>query len=79
MTTFSRLQQLLANVGCRKPSRIEPSTRLQQDLGFDSLDFIELVLEVETEFDVRLPDGRLPTIRTVQDLLGLIDTLRGPD
>jgi len=44
-------------VGMRR-DRLAPSSRLAEDLNIDSLDIVELVTEVETAFDVSLPDPR---------------------
>jgi len=43
-------------------------TVLQAELGLTSLQVMELVLEVEEEFDISFPLNRLPDIRTVKEL-----------
>lgn len=46
----------------------DEATALQTDIGMTSLQVMELVLEVEDEFDISFPLNRLPDIRTVKDL-----------
>ncbi len=55
---------------------IRPEARFVDDLGFDSLTVMELVAEVEDEFDINLPINLLPEIHTVADLAGTIERLR---
>ena len=45
-----------------------------KDLGIDSLDLVDLVFELEEELGVEFQDDELLKIKTVQDLLDLIDT-----
>lgn len=48
------------------------NSHLERDLGFDSLGRVELVLRLEREFNVRLPDTMAGSAETVADLLGLV-------
>ncbi|RKU30155.1 acyl carrier protein [Candidatus Poribacteria bacterium] len=43
------------------------------DLGADSLDKVELVMTLEEEFDLEIPDGDAEKIQTVQDALSYLD------
>jgi acyl carrier protein len=45
------------------------------DLGADSLDSIELILELEKNFDIEVTDDEIDNIRTVQDIIDLVDNL----
>ena len=42
------------------------------DLHADSLDIVELVMDMEQEFDVEIPDEVLPNIKTVGDVVGYL-------
>ena len=55
------------------PAGAQPTDFLQDDLGLDSLDCVELVLLVENRFDIRFSDPELKQLRTVQDLLDAIE------
>lgn len=46
-----------------------------EDLAFDSLAIIETVFEIEEEFDLRLPDGEVKSIRNVRDVVVGIERL----
>ncbi len=64
-------QQVYATLGDylrRDPAALHPEDSLRDDLGLDSLQTIELVYQVETAFDLQIPDedfGRLQTIGDV--------------
>lgn len=46
---------------------------LNEDLGVDSLDAVELSLDLETEFDVEISDEELASLKTVKDIVDLIE------
>lgn len=45
---------------------------LADDFRADSLDFIELIIDIEGEFSITIPDGDLEEVKTVGDLLAVI-------
>lgn len=48
--------------------RIRPETRLEEDLRADSLDIVELIMEVEDEFGIDIPDDEAEKIETIDQL-----------
>ncbi len=42
------------------------------DLGADSLDIVELIMALEEEFDIEIPDGEAENIKTVADVVNYI-------
>lgn len=51
---------------------IAPSMNLRTDLGFDSLDFMELIVVLEAEFNISISDQQSGQICTVDDVIKLI-------
>ena len=49
-----------------------PSASLSDDMGADSLDFIELIIDIEAELSITLLDGDLEQVKTVGDLLAVV-------
>lgn len=49
-------------------SEVHPESNILDDLGADSLDVVELVMQLEDEFDIEVPDEDAETIRTVADV-----------
>jgi acyl carrier protein len=56
--------------------RLEPSMRIVEDLGADSLDFVELVMTIEERFHLTIPQEVISEISTLNDLAVQIDALR---
>lgn len=56
---------------------IEDSKSFTEDLGADSLAVVELVLALEEEFDVKIPDEEVDGIRTVGDAVSYISARSG--
>jgi acyl carrier protein len=51
---------------------VVPEALFVEDLGADSLDLVELVMQMEDEFDVEIPDEDAENIRTVQDAINYV-------
>ena len=54
-------------------SEVTPEATFQQDLGADSLDTVELIMEFEKEFGIQIPDEKAETIQTVGDAIKYIE------
>lgn len=55
--------------------KVTPEAKFIEDLGADSLDYIELTMGCEEEFDIEIGDDALDGVKTVGDLVKLIDKL----
>lgn len=53
--------------------KITPQTSFVNDLGADSLDTVELVMELEEEFDINIPDDAAEKIQTVGQAIEFIE------
>jgi len=56
-------------------NKIKVTDHLINDLGADSLDSVELVLQLEKLFDIEISDDQLDSIDTVQSILDLVEDL----
>ncbi len=54
-------------------SEVKNEASFTNDLGADSLDTVELIMEFEKEFDVQIPDDKAETISTVGDAIKYIE------
>jgi acyl carrier protein len=59
--------------------KIKPETSFINDLGADSLDIVELVMEFEEAFDMSIPDEDAEKIRTVGEAIDYIRKNKGQD
>ena len=53
--------------------KITPYTSIINDLGADSLDVVDLLMSIEDEFEVEVPDDEIENIKTVEDLVKYIE------
>jgi acyl carrier protein len=51
---------------------VKPEDNLQTDLGFDSLDKEELLMDLESRFDINIHDNEFEGVQTVQQLYDLV-------
>ena len=52
---------------------ITPDTNLSEDLGADSLDVVDLLMSIEDEFEIEVPDEEIENIKTVDQLVKYIE------
>lgn len=64
-----RIIELIAEQLERDVSEISPEMSFADDLGADSLDLVELIMNVEEEFDVEVPDEDAEKIKYVRDAI----------
>ncbi|CAK8710646.1 MAG: acyl carrier protein [Candidatus Electrothrix sp. AW2] len=56
--------------------KIVPGASFVDDLGADSLDLVELIMAMEEEFDIEIPDEDAEKIATVQDAIDYVNTIQ---
>jgi acyl carrier protein len=54
------------------PSEIHDSSSYREDLGLDSLSALEVMVDIEYAFKIKVPEERLQSIQTVQDTINLV-------
>ncbi len=69
---LEKVINIIANQLDVDPSTITADTRLVEDLKADSLDIVELVMDMEQEFDIEIPDEELLNIHTIGDIIDRI-------
>lgn len=56
-------------------NEVTPEASFTNDLGADSLDTVELIMELEKEFDIAIPDEQAEKIQTVGDAIKHIESV----
>ncbi|MCY3741538.1 MAG: acyl carrier protein [Candidatus Poribacteria bacterium] len=72
-TNQARLIEIIAKQLGVDEDNVTPDASFMEDLGADSLDTVELVMALEEEFDIEIPDSDAEKIQTVQDALSYLD------
>ncbi len=70
---FEKLVDLIANELSVSKSAITRETHLQDDLGADSLDAVELVMSIEEEFECSIPEDVAANLKTVGDIMNYLE------
>jgi len=73
----AKLIELVTPFAEGRPVVITESTGITSELGLDSLKVMDLVVEVEDEFDISVPINALAEVRTVGDFASLIQKSTG--
>lgn len=72
-----RVKDLIAESLGVNPAEVVATASFIDDLGADSLDIVELVMAIEKEFNVEIPDEDAEKITTVQDAVDYIQNKAG--
>jgi acyl carrier protein len=73
MSTFERVKKVLIEQLDISEDEVTPTASIQDDLGADSLDVVEIVMGLEEEFDIEIPDEDAEKLPTVQQITDYID------
>ncbi|HZK42432.1 MAG TPA: acyl carrier protein [Clostridia bacterium] len=69
---LARIQAILADQLSIEKETVELSSNIIEDLNADSLDIVELVMSLESEFDMAIMDEEAERIRTVGDAVDFV-------
>lgn len=71
--TASRVKAIIVDKLGVEESEVTPEASFTNDLGADSLDTVELIMEFEKEFNIAIPDDQAEKIATVGDAISYIE------
>ena len=72
---LEKVSKMLAEQLKIDESKITPEAEVVKDLGADSLDIVELMMALEDEYGVTLPEGKVESVKTVQDIVSMLEEL----
>ena len=72
---YDKICEFLSNQLGIDPSEIRPESNVIDDLGADSLDLVELLTEMESEYDIMITDERIRELTTVGEIAGFLEEL----
>lgn len=70
---FEKIKAILAEQFDAEEDSITLETSLTEDLGADSLDLADLLMAIEDDFEVEIPDEDIENIKTVGDIISYIE------
>ena len=74
---FERVQAILAKQLRVDPARVVPEARIKKELGADSLDILQLLMRIEDQYGISIPDEELATFETVGDVVAYLEKVEG--
>ncbi len=74
--TLDKVKEMLASQLNVDLSKINENSRIIEDLGADSLDMIEMLMALEEEFNITVPDEKAESLKTVGDIAKYIDSVK---
>ena len=75
MSTFDKVKDIVLDKLGTEENKITEAASFMDDLGADSLDTVELIMEMEEEFGIEIPDEEAEKLTTVGDAVKYIDSI----
>ena len=73
MSVEAKVKSIIAEQLGVGEDEIKPESAFIEDLGADSLDIVELIMELEEEFEINIPDEQAEKIKTVGEAIDYIE------
>ncbi len=71
---FEKVKSIVADQLDVEEDSVVAEANITEDLGADSLDVVDLVMSIEEEFDIEIPDEAVEGIKTVGDIVKYIES-----
>ncbi|MBC2576105.1 acyl carrier protein [Peptostreptococcus canis] len=74
---FEKIKEIIVEqLNLDDDSVITMDTDLMEDLDADSLDAVEIIMNIEEEFDIKIPDEDIEGVRTIADIINFLEELK---
>lgn len=70
---FEQVKELFATQLRIDPKKITPDAKIQEDLGADSLDVLQLLMSIEEEYGIVIPDEELAAFEKISDIVTFLE------
>ena len=71
---FEKVKKTIEDLQQIHPNDIKPDSLIADDLDFDSLDNVELIMELEKTFSISIPDDHAQNLKTIQNIVDYIES-----
>jgi acyl carrier protein len=71
---FNKIKEIIANKIQIDEDKITPETSLMKDLEADSLDAVEIIMGIEEEFDIEIPDSAAEGFENIGDIAKYVES-----
>ncbi|MDY4560748.1 MAG: acyl carrier protein [Peptostreptococcus porci] len=74
---FERIREIISEqLNIENPETLKMDTNLLEDLDADSLDAVGIIMNIEEEFETKIPDEEIDNVKTIGDIISLIESNR---
>jgi acyl carrier protein len=70
---FEKVRDIIASTLKLDPSKVTLEASLEHDLGADSLDAVEVIMEIEDEYGIEIPDEEAEKFVTIGDIVNYVE------
>ena len=71
---LEKVKEVICNLTGEEIESVEEDSRITEDLGMDSLDKVEFIMDLETEFDINIPDEDAEEVLIVKEVVDYLTT-----
>ena len=68
-----KVREIIAKQLSVKQETVKEESNIAEELGADSLDLVEILMALEDEFGISIPDEAIPQIKTIKDVVAFIE------
>lgn len=72
---YDKVIEIIANQFDVERDSLSADTDFVEDLKADSLDVVELIMALEDEFEIEVPDDKLESVKTIGDVVGFLEEI----
>ncbi len=73
---FEKIRKILCEQLDIDEDTVSMESNIAEDLGADSMDVVDLIMSIEDEFEVEVPDEKIESIKTVGDVVNYIEQMK---
>ena len=73
---FEQVKEILARQLRISPDKVTMDAQIKRDLGADSVDILQLLMRLEDDYGIAIPDQELIKFETVGDVVNFLDSLK---
>ncbi len=77
VSVFDRIRDIIVEQLDVSEDEVTPDARFVDDLGADSLDVVELIMRIEEELELEIPDEEAEKLQTVKDAVAYVEAHQG--
>lgn len=72
-SVYERIRDIVVEQLSVSPDQVKPDARLAEDLGADSLDIVEMIMKIEEELEIEIPDEEAEKLSTLADAVAYVE------